>query len=155
MFDTRSERVATWAGNLFFLAAIAFFVTLILLATGTAGAQEYPIADSLEPDALEGDALDEDALDEDALGIERVDLADILPQVDFTTDLPLAVVPPKPREAIPTWFCWRCWVWHRGGSGVPKRCPNRHHYHHDTPLPATPPVVQERVAEPPENLEKK
>jgi len=114
MFNSRFERAALWAGNLFFLFAIALFVTLILLATGMVKAQDALAPDALVPDTLEPDALDEDALGEDALGIERVDFATILPQVDFTTDLPIAQVPPRPPQAIPMWFCWRCWAWHTG-----------------------------------------
>lgn len=128
MDSPRFERIAFGAGSLFFLTAIALFVSLILLVTGTVKAQEYSptslLEDALEPDALEEDALGEDVLGEDALGNERVDFTAALPQVDFTTDLPVAQVPPRPRQAIPMWFCTRCWAWHTGfaprnrGDGV-------------------------------------
>jgi hypothetical protein len=118
MYSPRAERVAFGAGSLFFLAAIVLFVSLILMVTGTVKAQEYPstgvLQDALEPDALEEDALGEDVLDKDALGNQRVDFAAVLPQVDFSTDLPLAQVPPRPPQLIPMWFCWRCWAWHTG-----------------------------------------
>jgi len=117
MSDSGFERIASGAGNLFFLAAIALFVTLILLATGTVRAQEVLIADSLEPDALEEDALEPDALGEDALGLERVDPALVRQLAAQPNALPIAEIPPRPRQAIPMYFCWRCWSWHRGHRG--------------------------------------
>jgi hypothetical protein len=121
MSDSGFERFVSGAGNLYFLAAIALFVTLILLTTGMARAQEYTITDSLDPDALEEDALGEDALGEDALGLERVDPALIRQLAVQKTDLPIAEIPPRPPQAIPMYFCWRCWAWHpgfRGGGSV-------------------------------------
>lgn len=146
MFNTRSERVAMWAGNLFFLAAIALFVTLILLTTGTVKAQEYLITDSLEPDVLVENALDEDALGEDSLGLERFDPELFRQLAAMKIDLPIAEVPPKPRELIPTWFCCRCWVWHRGEyGGLPRICPNNRYYHHER---VAPPLEREVVPAP-------
>ncbi len=118
MSDSGFERIASGAGSLFFLAAIALFVTLILLATGMVRAQEvFLIADSLEPDALEEDALEPDALGEDALGLERVDPALIRQLAAQPNALPIAQIPPRPRQAITMYFCWRCWSWHRGHRG--------------------------------------
>jgi hypothetical protein len=51
MFNPRSERIADGAGNVFFLAAIILFITLIILATGTVRAQDAPEPDALAPEA--------------------------------------------------------------------------------------------------------
>lgn len=123
MFDTRFERVAMVAGNLFFMVAIAFFVTLILLATGTVRAQEYLITDSLEPDALEEDTLEPDALEEDALGLESFDSELFRQWAQVRFDLPIAEVPPRPPQAIPMYFCLSCWEWHPGYGGGPAWVP--------------------------------
>lgn len=85
MFDTRFERITSRVGNLFFLAAIGFFITLILLTSGKVEAQEVQFTDSLEPDAL-----DEDALDEDALGLEPVKLEDVALQLEVDEEALLA-----------------------------------------------------------------
>lgn len=140
MFNIRYERIATGVGNLFFLAAIVFFITLILLASGAVEAQEFPFSDALEPDVLEEDALGPNALEEDALGLKSFDPELFREWAQMDVELPVVTeIPPCPREAIHHYFCWRCWKWYRGISRVPL-CPwHRPHYHLEPP-PAVPGV---------------
>lgn len=98
MFDTRGERIATGAGNLFFLAAIILFITLILLTTGTVQAQDSLLPSGLDDDALEPDALATDALDPDALGLEPGDFHELLVSIGESDPTLLA-------------FCYWCQEW--------------------------------------------
>lgn len=115
MFEPRSHGV--FAGWLFLSGLVVFVFLMAVPGAELARAQEVLIADSLEPDVLEEDALEPDALGEDALGLERVDPALIRQLAAQPNELPIAEIPPRPRQAIPMYFCWRCWSWHRGHRG--------------------------------------